>query len=177
MGIVRRSLETTSGRTAGTDFGLCMNPEFLREGTAIEDTLNPDRVVIGGVDDQSTSVLEGVFKKFYGVHCPPFVKTTPSTAEMIKYASNSMLAAKISLINEIANICELTPGVDVATVARGVGLDKRIGERFLRAGVGFGGSCFQKDVEAFAFYAESKGFRPILFAELWRSTSIRPITL
>ena len=162
MGIVMRTLEAESKKAAGKDFGLCMNPEFLAEGAAIRDTFNPDRVVIGGIDDRSTAMLEEVFKKFYGEKCPPIVKTTPSTAEMTKYASNSFLAAKVSLINEIANICELTPGVDVCIVAKGVGLDKRIGERFLRAGVGFGGSCFKKDVQALAFHAESRGYRPIL---------------
>jgi len=162
MGVVKTTLEGESGKNAGKDFGLCMNPEFLREGSAICDTFDPDRVVIGGLDDRSIEMLEEVFKKLYGEKCPPIVKTTPSTAETIKYASNSFLAAKVSLINEIANICELTPGIDVGIVTKGVGLDKRIGEKFLRAGVGFGGSCFRKDVQALTFYAESKGYRPIL---------------
>lgn len=162
IGVVKQILESASGKTAGRDFGLCMSPEFLREGSAIQDTFSPDRVIIGGFDERSTNVLEDIIKRFYETLCPPLVKTTPSTAEMIKYASNAFLATKISLINEIANICESTPNVDVVTVAKGIGLDKRIGGRFLQAGVGFGGSCFQKDVEALTFYAESKLYKPNL---------------
>jgi UDPglucose 6-dehydrogenase len=118
--------------------------------------------VIGGINAESTQALEEILREFHGDTFPPIIRTTPSTAEMIKYASNSFLAAKISLINEIANICELTPSVDVSVVAMGVGLDNRIGERFLKAGVGFGGSCFKKDVQALASYSESRGFEPML---------------
>lgn len=168
MGLVRGALEAESGKVAGRDFGLCFNPEFLAEGAAVRDTFNPDRVVIGGIDGRSSELLEKVFREFYGANCPPIVKTTPSSAEMIKYASNSILAAKVSLINEIANVCELTPNVDVSVVARGVGLDKRIGERFLKAGAGFGGSCFKKDVQALTFYAQALGYKPILLRDILR---------
>ena len=130
-GVIKKTLEAVSGKLAGKEFGLCMNPEFLREGDAVNDTYYPDRVVIGGVDDRSVDTLERFFRNFYGAKCPPILKTTPSNAEMIKYASNAFLAAKVSLINEIANICELTPGLDVNVVAKGVGFDKRIGDRFL----------------------------------------------
>jgi len=148
-GIVRQLLEEQSGKTAGQDFGLAMNPEFLMEGLAISNFTNPDRVVIGSVDQQSYDFVKRLYSEF---NCP-ILKTSTSAAEMIKYASNSFLATKISFINEIANVCEMLD-IDVGEVAEGVGLDDRISPRFLRAGVGFGGSCFPKDVKA--LYSVSK---------------------
>ncbi|MEO6866723.1 MAG: UDP-glucose/GDP-mannose dehydrogenase family protein [Gaiellales bacterium] len=129
------------------------NPEFLKEGDAIADFMNPDRVVIGGSDD---SAVDRMAK----LHAPlesRIVRTDVATAEMIKVASNAFLATKISFINEIANVCEET-GADVIRVAEGMGLDKRIGRHFLRAGIGFGGSCFGKDVSALKQLAGNSGY-------------------
>jgi UDPglucose 6-dehydrogenase len=131
----------------------CSNPEFLREGFAISDFMHPDRVVVGA-DDPATA--ERVAQLYAAVECP-VVKTTVASAEMIKYASNAFLATKISFINEIANVCEAT-GADVRVVARGMGLDKRIGPHFLQAGIGYGGSCFPKDVSALKQLAGNSGY-------------------
>ncbi|MBU4315326.1 UDP-glucose/GDP-mannose dehydrogenase family protein [Patescibacteria group bacterium] len=129
------------------------NPEFLREGSAVSDFLNPDRIVIGANDESAFEVLRNVYKDF---DCPK-LETTLESAEMIKYASNAFLATKISFINEIANVCEQT-GADVLDVAKGMGLDPRIGSSFLKAGLGYGGSCFPKDVRALNQIAGSNGY-------------------
>ncbi len=147
--IVGKIIEEESGKKRGADFGLAMNPEFLKEGKAVEDFLNPDRVVIGAIDPKSFDEVKALYEWTEA----PVLKTTPTTAELIKYAANSFLAMKISFINEIANYCELL-GVDVSEVAQGIGLDERISPKFLRAGAGFGGSCFPKDVAA--LYSHSK---------------------
>lgn len=136
-----------------TGINVVSNPEFTREGTAIHDTEFPDRVVIGGVDAKSCNLVNSIWA-FTGA---PVVMTTNENAELIKYASNSFLATKISFINEFANLCEKIPNADVETVAKGMGLDKRIGEKFLKAGIGYGGSCFPKDTIAIAAYARSLG--------------------
>lgn len=129
------------------------NPEFLREGTAIDDFMHPDRIVVGadepGVAEQVALLYEGIDS--------PIMTTDVASAEMIKYASNAFLATKISFINEIANVCEAT-GADVTVVARGMGLDRRIGPQFLQAGIGFGGSCFPKDVSALKQIAGNSGY-------------------
>lgn len=130
------SLERYSGKMAGRDFGVAMNPEFLREGSAVEDFMHPDRVVLGTIDDSSTEILLKLYSDF---SCPTMT-TTPKTAEMIKYATNSFLATKISFINDIGNICKLL-GIDSNEVARGLGMDSRVSPKFLKAGIGFGGSC------------------------------------
>jgi len=122
---------------------MCMNPEFLREGSALSDFLHPDRIVIGEIDKKSGDVLEDL----YGEIDAPIMRTGLRTAEMIKYASNAFLAAKISFINEVGNLCKKM-GIDVYEVARGMGYDKRISPYFLNAGCGYGGSCFPKDVSA-----------------------------
>ncbi|RLG21343.1 UDP-glucose 6-dehydrogenase [Candidatus Micrarchaeota archaeon] len=136
-------IEKESKRKLGSGFGLAMNPEFLKEGTAVEDFMKPDRIVIGYYDEKSRKVLEEIYTSITA----PKIFTDIKTAEMIKYASNVFLAARVSLINEIGNICKQL-GIDVYEVAEAVGLDKRIGPYFLRAGVGFGGSCFPKDIMA-----------------------------
>jgi UDPglucose 6-dehydrogenase len=159
-GIVKRILEEESGKRAGADFGLCMNPEFTREGSAVEDTFSPDRIVIGELDERSGAFLEKLYRDFHGSNIPPIIKTSLSNAELIKYASNAFLAMKVSFINEIANIAQRVPGADVEIVARGIGLDKRIGPLFLRAGLGFGGSCFPKDLRALIKFSESVGYEP-----------------
>jgi UDPglucose 6-dehydrogenase len=122
------------------------NPEFLREGSSIEDFMRPNRVVLGTEDEQSTAILEDLYRPLYLIETP-IVKTDVVTAEMIKYASNAFLATKISFINEMADLCEVV-GADVHDVAKGMGLDRRIGSKFLHPGPGYGGSCFPKDTRA-----------------------------
>ena len=145
-------LEEVSGKKAGEDFGVCMNPEFLREGTALNDFLQPDRIVIGELDEKSGDVLKKVYSEFDA----PIMRTSLKAAELIKYASNSLLATKISFINEIGNLCKEL-GIDVYEVADGVGMDHRVKRDFLDSGPGFGGSCFPKDVRALASFMEEKG--------------------
>ena len=156
--LVKPIIEKESMKSCGSDFGLCMNPEFLRQGSAFEDTLHTDRIVIGEYDKRSGDVLDGVYRDFYGKDMPPLIRTTLSTAELIKYASNSLLATKISYINSIANLCEKIPDADVKVVALAMGLDKRIGPLFLNAGLGYGGSCFPKDVKALIAHSEKLGY-------------------
>ena len=166
--LVKRTLEKNSGRKAGRDFGLAMQPEFLREGSAIEDTMNPDRIIIGEYDPRSGETLLNLYREFYGKRLPPTLRTNLASAEMTKYASNAFLATKISFMNEVANICEKVPGVDVVKVAEGMGLDKRIGKRFLQAGAGFGGSCFAKDVNAIIAFAKSHQYKPRILESVLR---------
>ncbi|MCD6563881.1 MAG: UDP-glucose/GDP-mannose dehydrogenase family protein [Thermoproteales archaeon] len=160
--VVKEILERESGKRAGRDFGLCMNPEFLREGEALRDLEYPDRIVIGEYDKRSGDVLENFYRSVYSDMNVPIFRTSLSNAEMIKYANNSFLATKISFINTVATICEKVEGCDIVEVARALGLDKRISPRFLRAGLGFGGSCFPKDVKALISFAESYGYSPRL---------------
>lgn len=138
-------------------FSVVSNPEFLREGSAINDFMNPDRIVLGSLDRQAAN---DVAQLYLSLRCPIII-TDLRTAEMIKYASNAFLATRISFINEIANICEEL-GADVREVARGMGADKRIGNAFLDAGLGWGGSCFPKDVKALAHMAVLHGTQPQL---------------
>jgi UDPglucose 6-dehydrogenase len=159
---VKPILEKQSKKHCRTDFGLCMNPEFLRQGSALVDTLNPDRIVIGEHDKKSGDTLESLYRNFYREKAPPTIRTNLSTAELIKYANNAFLATKISFINAIANICEKIPEADVNTVAKSMGLDKRIGPLFLNAGLGYGGSCFPKDVKALIAYSKTLGYNPEL---------------
>jgi UDPglucose 6-dehydrogenase len=128
------------------EFGVCSNPEFLREGSAINDFMRPDRVVIGCDSDRAAEVMKALYRPLFLIETP-MVITSLESAEMIKYASNAFLATKITFINEIADLCEKT-GADVQTVAKGMGLDGRIGRKFLHAGPGYGGSCFPKDTLA-----------------------------
>ena len=156
--VVLPLLQSASGKRAGSDFGVGMNPEFLREGEAVQDFMNPDRIVIGGIDARSQEVLGACYDVFEGVHR---ITTSNRTAEMIKYTANSLLATLISFSNEIANLSAAIGGVDVVEVMHGVHLDRRLspilpdGQRlipgilsYLEAGCGFGGSCFPKDVRA-----------------------------
>ncbi len=137
-------------------FSVASNPEFLREGAAINDFMRPDRIVLGCADEEAAEILKDLYRPLYLIETP-FVITTPESAEMIKYASNAFLATKISFINEIANLCDLL-GADVHDVAKGMGMDKRIGSKFLHPGPGFGGSCFPKDVQALAALGRLKGY-------------------
>ena len=124
-------------------FDVASNPEFLREGSAIQDFMRPDRVVIGTDSDSAQDVMRELYRPLYLIETP-MVFTAIETAELIKYAANAFLATKITFINEIADLCEAV-GADVQDVAAGIGLDGRIGRKFLHAGPGFGGSCFPKD--------------------------------
>ena len=140
----------------GADYEVASNPEFLREGSAVEDTLRPDRLVIGTESERGAQVLTELYRPIIDATGCQLVATDRATAELIKHASNAFLATKISFINTVAEICERS-GADVETVARGMGLDPRIGPQFLRAGAGYGGSCFPKDVAAFNHRASELG--------------------
>ncbi|HJR77055.1 MAG TPA: UDP-glucose/GDP-mannose dehydrogenase family protein [Nitrospiraceae bacterium] len=137
-------------------FDIVSNPEFLREGSAIEDFLRPNRVVIGADSEQAVAIMKDLYRPLYLIETP-FVVTDIPTAEMIKYASNAFLAVKISFINEVATVCERV-GADVQVVSKGMGLDNRIGSKFLHAGPGFGGSCFPKDLAALVQTGERVGY-------------------
>src|SRR3954463_6334249 len=136
-------------------------PEFLKEGSAIDDFLHPDRVVIGDIGDWAGDAVEELYRPLDA----PIIRTDIPSAEMVKLAANAFLATKISFINEIANVCEVT-GADVTEVARGIGLDERIGPKFLQAGIGFGGSCFPKDVSALKQLAGNSGYHFQLLASV-----------
>lgn len=137
------------------EFDVVSNPEFLREGSAVSDFMRPDRVVVGADSEQAFRAMRSIYSPLYLIRTP-IVETTAESAELIKYASNSFLATKISFVNEVANLCERV-GADVQTVAYAMGLDKRIGPKFLHAGAGYGGSCFPKDTKALTKIAESAG--------------------
>ncbi|MFQ5887082.1 MAG: UDP-glucose dehydrogenase family protein [Candidatus Hydrothermarchaeales archaeon] len=169
------TLETHSGKKCGIDFGVCINPEFLREGKGIDDFLNPDRIIIGCTDERSTKTLKELYKGFRTT----IMETDPKTAEMIKYATNSFLVTKISFINEIGNICKQL-GIDVYEVARGLAMDSRISPKFLNSGIGFGGSCFPKDVKALVSKAKEVYYRPIVLnaaMELNETQALRLVEL
>jgi UDPglucose 6-dehydrogenase len=135
------------------DFDIVSNPEFLREGSAIEDFMRPNRVILGAMSPQAAAIMRDLYRPLYLIETP-FVITNIETAELIKYASNSFLAVKISFINELSRLCEAL-GADVRMVARGMGLDQRIGAKFLHAGPGYGGSCFPKDTRALLTIAQA----------------------
>ena len=137
----------------GAEFDVASNPEFLREGTAVDDFMKPDRVVLGVTNERASSLLVTLYEPLNA----PLLITDIKSAELIKHTANAYLAMKISFINSIANICDIV-GADVAKVARGIGLDKRIGMEFLNAGIGYGGSCFPKDVSAFISIADKCGY-------------------
>jgi UDPglucose 6-dehydrogenase len=160
--VVGPILESESGGELGTDFDIAMNPEFLREGSAVLDFLEPDKVVLGSQTERAAATLREVFDPLvdrYGDAA--VVETGIREAEMIKYANNAFLATKISLANELANICT-EYGVDSYEVLEAIGLDSRIGARFLEAGLGWGGSCFPKDVSAIIAAARDIGYEPSL---------------
>ena len=155
VGTGRRLENILAQRLPANTFDVASNPEFLREGSAIQDFMRPDRVVIGTDSEHARTVLRALYRPLYLLETP-VVFTTIETAEMIKYAANAFLATKITFINEVADLCEAV-GADVQDVARGIGLDGRIGRKFLHAGPGFGGSCFPKDCEALVRTAEEAG--------------------
>lgn len=165
-------LEKVSEKKAGKDLGVGMNPEFLREGVAVDDLLHPDRVVNGFVDEKTREMLAELYKDF---SCP-ILKTSVTVAEMIKYASNCFLATKISFINEIGNFCKHL-GIDVYDVADGMGLDTRIERSFLNAGIGWGGSCFPKDTKALQAWAKQKHISSFVIDSVIKINDQQPLQL
>ena len=155
------AIEEGAGERVGDRIRVGMNPEFLREGTAVTDFLDPDKVVLGANDDWGHGRLRAVFEPLIERADPAVIETEIREAEMIKYANNAFLASKISLINEIGNVCKEF-GVDAYRVADAIGLDDRIEAQFLRSGVGWGGSCFPKDVDALRAAAREAGYEPEL---------------
>jgi UDPglucose 6-dehydrogenase len=152
VGTSREVARIVRERRADADFDVASNPEFLREGSAIGDFMRPDRVVIGTESERAQEVMRQIYRPLYLIETP-IIFTEPETAELIKYAANAFLATKVTFINEIANLCEKV-GADVHDVARGIGLDGRIGRKFLHPGPGYGGSCFPKDTLALVRTAE-----------------------
>jgi UDPglucose 6-dehydrogenase len=179
--VVQKIVQAASGLKAG-EFGLAMNPEFLREGSAVEDFLNPDRIVIGQADSRSGDVLEELYGSF---DCEK-LRVGVEEAELTKYASNALLSVLISFSNELAGLCEATPGADVETVTEGLYLDRRLspavhGERvrpeilsYLRAGIGFGGSCLPKDVNALRVYGQRSGVPTPMLDAVMATNEARP---
>jgi UDPglucose 6-dehydrogenase len=181
---IRRIMERNGVNSS--DFDVASNPEFLREGTAIADFLHPDRVVIGSDSDRAAEVLERIYAPlttggyYERTGCipgrcsaaapPPLLRTSAKSAEIIKHASNAFLATKISFINAVANLCEAVDA-NVEDVARGMGMDARIGEKFLKPGIGYGGSCFPKDVAAFRMVSEQAGVDFALLTEVEKINS------
>lgn len=176
-------LEQASGKQAGVDFGVGMNPEFLREGVAVTDFMDPDRIVLGGIDVRTLDVMDEMYRVFAGVDV---VRTNPRTAEMIKYTSNSLLATMISFANEIGNLSAAIGGVDVAEVMQGVHLDKRLSPltehgrvtpsftTYIESGCGFGGSCFPKDVKALIAHGKQQGLPMSLLDAVIRVNADQP---
>ena len=165
--VIREVLENRNLKNQ--DIGFAMNPEFLREGRAIQDFMRPDRIIIGSADDKAGDFIESIYK---GLNVP-MIRTGLTEAEMVKYASNAFLATKISFSNEVGNICK-DLGIDVYEVMKGVGMDHRINPYFLNAGAGFGGSCFPKDVSALIHLAENLDEDPILLKAVMTINELQP---
>jgi len=166
--VVKPLLEDVSGKRVGEDVGLCFMPEFLREGSAVQDILSPWRIVIGEVDKKGGDVLHHFLLDVYRGKLPPLIRTTPVNAELIKYASNAFLTMRVSFINTIARLCELLPKANVDVVAYGMGLDPRIGAQYLKAGPGFGGICLPKDLRALIRTCEKFGYDPVLLKAIYK---------
>ncbi len=171
-GVLLPLLEKASGKKAGKDFGVAMNPEFLKEGKAVHDFMNPDRIVIGAVDEKS---YERVFSLYRDFRCP-VMRTPPRTAEMIKYASNAFLATKISFSNELGNLCKRLR-IDSYEVAEGMGHDERIERKFLNSGIGWGGSCFPKDVKAIIAFGKEMGLKMELLDSVEKVNREQPMRI
>ncbi len=150
----------TEHQKSKTNFGVASNPEFLREGAAIDDFMRPDRVVIGSNEEDAIAIMKDLYRPLYLIETP-IVITSLEAAELIKYAANAFLATKITFINEIANLCDAI-GCDVHDVARGMGMDNRIGRKFLHPGPGYGGSCFPKDTRALTTVADQFGVETLI---------------
>lgn len=169
--VVLPIIEKRSGKNHG-DFGIAMNPEFLREGKAIYDFMHPDKIVVGSLDKRAGDIVASLYS---GIECE-VTRTNPRTAEMIKYANNAFLATKISFANEIGNICKEL-GIDTYEVMKAVGRDFRIGRHFLNAGAGFGGSCFPKDVKALIGKASEIGYEPLLLKSVIAINERQPVRM
>jgi UDPglucose 6-dehydrogenase len=169
--VVLPIIEKHSGKHIG-DFGIVMNPEFLREGKAVYDFMHPDKIVVGSMDKRSGDIVSSLYN---GLKCE-VIKTNPRTAEMIKYANNAFLATKISFANELGNICKQL-GIDTYEVMSAVGRDFRIGHHFLNAGAGFGGSCFPKDVKALICKALEIEYEPLLLKSVIAVNEGQPIRM
>ncbi|MDY0387316.1 MAG: UDP-glucose/GDP-mannose dehydrogenase family protein [Methanolobus sp.] len=170
--LVLTTVEEYSGKKAGKDFGIAMNPEFLREGKAVYDFMHPDKIVVGAIDERSFFVVSELYR---GLDCE-VTHTNPRTAEMIKYVNNSFLATKISFANEMGNICKQL-GIDTYEVMDAVGKDLRIERKFLNCGAGFGGSCFPKDVRALIGKAKSIGYEPQILESVISVNEKQPLKM
>ncbi len=175
VGTTTKVKEIIEMKLAKDKFDVVSNPEFLREGSAINDFMRPDRVVIGAESKKSENVMRQLYRPLYLLETP-IVSTSIETAEIIKYASNSFLATKIGFINQIADLCEKV-GADVQDVAKAMGIDKRIGSKFLHAGPGYGGSCFPKDVKAFVNTANIYDIDFSILTAVSKSNEIRPANI
>ena len=175
VGTTKEIKKIISSLVPEKNFDVVSNPEFLREGSAINDFMRPDRVVIGSENAISENIVKEVYRPLY-LSETPIVSTTIETAEIIKYASNSFLATKITFINEVADLCEKV-GADVQDVAQAMGMDKRIGSKFLHAGPGFGGSCFPKDIKAFSSTAQKYGLNLSIIDSVNISNASRPLKI
>ncbi len=174
--VVQKLVERASGKTAGKDFGIAFVPEFLREGSAVDDFLNPDRIIIGTENQRTLKLLFQLYEDFYGnLTAEKIIGMSIESAELVKYASNAFIATKISFANEIARIAELIDGVDVVDVMRGVGLDHRVNPKYFNAGAGFGGSCFPKDIKALIHFARTHAFDPILIESVLERNNLQMI--
>jgi UDPglucose 6-dehydrogenase len=167
--VVQPVLEEESGKKATVDFGIGSNPEFLKEGSAVKDFFHTDRIVIGANDPKTKKTLEDLYKP---LHVPIFT-TDIKTAEMIKYVSNAFLATKISFSNEIGNLCKVNE-IDSYEVFQGVGMDGRINPQFFRSGIGFGGSCFPKDIHALISFAESQAIDTKILKAVLKTNDDQP---
>jgi UDPglucose 6-dehydrogenase len=173
--VVAKNIMDYSKKTLNKDFGIASNPEFLKEGSAIEDSLHPHILVIGSSGPRTKAKIISLYKSIYGHQSQPeLIETNIRTAELIKYANNSFLATKISFINTMANISSRIPDVDVEVVAKAIGLDPRIGKLFLRAGPGYGGSCLPKDVAGLINFSKTVGYDPIILESAQRVNKNQP---
>ena len=172
--VVKQVLESSSGKTCGEGFGLASNPEFLREGSAIKDTMQPDAIVIGAVDKRTEGALLSLYKGFYK-EMPPVVSTSPANAELIKYAVNTFRATQLSFLNTFANLCSGIEGASVDEVAQGFTAITRADPRYLKAGLGYGGSCLPKDLRALVAYSRQAGVNPVLLEAALSVNETQPI--
>ena len=170
--VVLPTIEEYSGKRAGDDFGIAMNPEFLREGKAVYDFMHPDKIVIGSIDKRTSVIVSELYRS---LNCE-ITHTNPKTAEMIKYVNNSFLATKISFSNEVGNICKKL-GINTYDVMQSVGTDFRISPSFFNSGAGFGGSCFPKDVKALISKAKDIGYDPILLKSVIEVNEHQPLEM
>jgi len=173
QGLVKDTLERFSKKKCGVGFGLAANPEFLREGSAVADTFKPDAVVIGAVDESTSAALVSLYRGFYG-KLPRVISTSPANAELIKYASNTFRATQLSFLNTLANLCSSIGGADIDEVARGLTTLTKADPRYLKAGLGFGGSCLPKDLRAIAAYSKQQGANPAIFEAVLGVNEMQP---